>query len=54
MKKHKTNKAKRVSRSCRNNGYCYHCVGNRTYQSKKGKQLNDEYYKSYVTSVYDR
>ena len=44
MKKHKTNKAKRVSSSCENNGSCPHCTGNRTFQSKKEEQRIESFY----------
>lgn len=64
MKKRKTNKAKRFSNSCRNNGTCEHCKENRTYQAVKGikrtsKEINEfmkttssEYPKGYCP-VYD-
>lgn len=32
MKKRKTNKAKRVDKTCRNNGSCLHCRANRLNQ----------------------
>lgn len=35
MKKRKTNKAKRVDSTCKNNGSCSYCRGNRLHQVKK-------------------
>jgi hypothetical protein len=37
MKSHKTNKAKRTVRSCRNHGACEWCNGNRTIHTKRQK-----------------
>jgi uncharacterized protein YabN with tetrapyrrole methylase and pyrophosphatase domain len=41
MKKRKTNRAKKVSSQCRNNGSCPWCRGNRTFSTEK-RSLFDE------------
>lgn len=40
--KHKTNKSKHLSNSCRNNNSCSYCRGNRLYNSNK-KLLETKY-----------
>ena len=42
MKKHKTNKAKRVDSQCKNNGACPACKSNRLHQQNKGKHKTKE------------
>lgn len=37
MKKRKTNKAKRIDRSCRNHGTCPYCTNSRTHSNKKNE-----------------
>ncbi len=41
MKSRKTNKAKKISNSCKNNGSCPWCSGNRTFSNKKRLPAED-------------
>lgn len=41
MKKRKTNRAKKVDKTCRNHGSCPYCQQNRLYQVRKEKLKAD-------------
>lgn len=54
MKWRKTNRAKRVDRSCRNHGGCSWCKGNRLHQAERAVPADERHqieWARYIASV---